>query len=997
MPIEIIIAILFFIFAIVLISIDIKFSLTVLLFLSILLHKEVFSIYKWDILPVRLFMLALLVVSLAKYLFSFGNILNIRKWWVEFTRQPPFVLLLLFLWLIRGISIVFTKNLTSSLNLFGFFTAVVVLGTLLYGTFSKDSQKLLAYLKTYFFIIFGLCVFAYFQAFLYFKSGVILGALWNVPNNLPRLGSTFWDVNHFGALLAATLPVIGGFILISKTWKARGLYIAMFLPMLVILLLTNSRTAWILAFIAFVTFVVITLFKKWGLKGVGVVVAALVLASTLFVIEYSDKSSPVRARVKNYFHYRIDSFDSHILLLRGAFAVFAEKPILGGGYGGFFEHFAKTLVAAEYFGRDPAALNTRVPAHTIWGEVLAETGVLGLCAFSAFMGLGLCTLLYLALHKKYKKQSVLGTAMFSVILGWLIAGVFYSYKSEFFFLLLFSYFIYAISVLGKEGNIENVLKFVFFRKWVPLLALVFISAFLIFINLGANHLLPWDEAIYAKIAKNMVESGNHISQTWKFSIPWFEKPPLYMWFVAGCMRLFGMHEWAIRIPTALFGLGTILLVYFAGKRFFSKLVGFFSAFVLLTTTHFLYYSRISMLDVATTFFISAALFCYLIAREKMQGRYWIVSGVLIGLAIMTKGVVGALAIPIIALYEGYLFVIGDQKFSRTLPKYYGAFFGASLIVLLPWHIEMYRQFGKEFLANYIGYHVWQRATVAIEDKGNPFWWYLEVLKVSMRIWFIALLGAFPFTVIRAIKEKSKKHIFLTLWSVFVLVFFSLAKSKLVWYIMPIYPAAALMVGIFIDYLSTAAALKWRFFKNDLLRYGVLTGLVVFGLFYLFLNRELVYRPDLTGAQAILLQKKNEEFGDETIVYADRIELPLILFYLDGPFEVVDFGPLGDKLAMASYAERIVFITKESRFRAFKAEYDQLDLVAAEKEWVLGYLPSRQDVDRKQLENAQKILNRVDSKIRDFSQKGEELPAELLLEQADLQFQVQVWTNKINQR
>ncbi|GIW69597.1 MAG: hypothetical protein KatS3mg101_0344 [Patescibacteria group bacterium] len=206
--------------------------------------------------------------------------------------------------------------------------------------------------------------------------------------------------------------------------------------MLGALLLTNSRTAWIMVGVTFIAFLSVLLFRKIGTKGVAYLFLALFLCSTPLLYEYSIKSSPFRARVKQYFHYRMDSFDSHFMLLAGAVEVFEKYPLIGGGYGSFFEHFSATKIAPAYFSRDPAALNTRVPAHTIWGELLAETGVLGLTTFSIFVFATMAGLLYGALKLINKKEFLISAVFFSTILGWLVAGVFYSYNSEFFWIII---------------------------------------------------------------------------------------------------------------------------------------------------------------------------------------------------------------------------------------------------------------------------------------------------------------------------------------------------------------------------------------------------------------------------------------------------------------------------------------------------------------------------------------------------------------------------------
>lgn len=942
MDLEILVSASIFLVSLSLILLDKKLSMYILIVLSVLLHKELFSIYRWNLLPVRIFMFAFLIWSVYELTNWFIKAKDLKKLWTYL--KKPFIALLLLLWVVRGVSLIYTRNVFSSITLFGFFTTMVALGVYLYLEFKDKPSEILSYIKFYIYILFALCVFAYFQAFLYLKYEVIIGALWNVPGKFPRLGSLFWDVNHFGGLLASLLPVLGVLILIADRWKTRIWYGFMFLTMTGVLFFTNSRTSWILAFVAFITFLGILLFRRYGMKGVSVAAIILLLVSSLIFAEYMQKDSPFRKRIKDFFHYRIDSFDSHLMLLQGSYEIFEEKPILGGGYGGFFEHFAQTNISSSYFRRDPAAFNTRVPAHTIWGELIAETGVLGLVSFVLLITLILGTLLYLALNASTKKNKLLGAAMFSSIIGWLCAGIFYSYNSEFFFIVLFLYFLYAVAVLQEDYDLNKILSFYKNLGKIPFLFIFGLGVFLIFTSLGKNHLIPWDEAIYAGVAKNMVKNGEYFVQAWHNSRPWFEKPPLYMWLVSGLMNLFGYSSWSVRLPSAIFGLSTVVMVYYFAKKLFGKGAAFISSLALLTTVHFLYYSRASMLDVTVTFFITSSLITYYLAREKFQdGKdskfswLWVLSGVLVGLGIMTKGIVGLLPLPIMGIYEIYLILTSQQKLSFKLLVPYLSMLLALLVVSMPWHYYMYSRFGDEFLQNYIGYHVLDRALSSIEDKGRPFWWYLVVLKVSMRIWFIALIPSFFYSLFKFFK-KNNKFVFLFIWSAFIFLFFSAAKSKLVWYIMPVYPAVVVLIGAFSKDLLDFVLSKVSNWDTFLGRFLIYFFVMVFALFYFFLNKELVYTSDLTGSQAKLLKLKDEVFGAQTKVYADRIELPLILYYSDGPFEVVDFTPLKNILAKSEGSRQIVFITKESRFRSFKEDHPQLILKQQINEWVLGYLP-----------------------------------------------------------
>ncbi len=356
MIIELIILIIISLLSVFLLKKNIELSLKVLLVFSVLLHKEVFSFYKWDFLPIRFFMLALLLFSVASLLVWFFKKRDLKAV-IKFVKDP-FVLILLGLWAVRGASLIYSKNINASILLFGFFTTIVALGFLLYVNLRSKTQNILALIKNYIFIAFVISLFGYFQLYLYTTRGVIIGALWNVPGHIARVGSTFWDVNHFGALLASLLPIVGVFVLIEGSKLKKTAYAVAFVVMTATLGLTSSRTAWIASGVSFLCFVTLLLVRKIGKKGISVIFAVLILISIPLAIEYSNKASPFRAYVKANFHYRLDSFASHLMLLKGSYQIFEQYPILGGGYGSFFEHFRKTEIAAEFFGRDPAALNT---------------------------------------------------------------------------------------------------------------------------------------------------------------------------------------------------------------------------------------------------------------------------------------------------------------------------------------------------------------------------------------------------------------------------------------------------------------------------------------------------------------------------------------------------------------------------------------------------------------------------------------------------------------
>ncbi|MFC1756059.1 glycosyltransferase family 39 protein [Patescibacteria group bacterium] len=930
-------------------------GIKVLLVLSTLLHKEVFSIYEWDFLPVRFFMLSLGIFLVYDVFKTYLKEKSIKKYLSIL--KDPLVLILILLWLVRAASIIFSKNLTASIQLLAFFTTVVALGILLYKNFYEKEDKLLDLIKFYIKVTLVLTFFGLFQLFLYTKYEFIIGALWNVPGHIPRIGSTFWDVNHFASLLACLLPVIGVLILVEKGVKKKLGYIATFGLMTGMLLLTSSRTSWIIALVSFLTFVVLFLIRQFGKKGIYGLLLAILLILIPAVKEYSIKSSPFRAYIKDNFHYRLDSFASHLMLIEGSFQIFEEYPVLGGGYGGFFEHFSRTDVSAEFFGRDPAALNTRVPAHTIWGEAMAETGLVGLSlvVLSVFVLLGVP--LYGAFKAEDKKDKLILSAIFSTLLGVFIAGIFYSYNAEYFWLVLFIYYLYSLSVVRKNSNLRHVFEhFTGSSKFYLFLIIVFSFA-LIFSKLGINHLIPWDEAIYAKIAKNMVVRDEFINMYWRSSDIWFEKPPLMMWLMAGFMKLLGFSSLAARLPSAILGFGTVILVYLMSKKFFGKFAAYFSALSLVTGIHYLYYSRAAMIDVATTFFITLSIYLFLIAKEKKKLHLYFLSGLVTGLGVMAKGVIGFLPLLIMGAYDLYLLIFKIDKDWKALIRPYIYLISSTLLVALPWHFVMYARYGKAFIDNYLIYHVFNRAAQAIEDKGQPFFWYAMVMRVSMRVWFISFVGALPIFIVRAFRKEKIYALFLG-WFSIVFLLFSASSSKLVWYIIPLYPAVAIMSGVFID--EAYKAISERFTKlkdaNITFMFIFLATIVFFA--YLFSIRGMVYTSDLTGAEAKLMKLKDIKLGTETMFYIDRVPLPLVLYYTDGPYRIIDFEPSKGRAPIRTYDKRIIILGKSGRFVENIPQYKEPTILDEEGDYILWYYESDLNEDKEELKDVREEISKL---------------------------------------
>jgi len=427
-----------------------------------------------------------------------------------------------------------------------------------------------------------------------------------------------------------------------------------------------------------------------------------------------------------------------------------------------------------------------------------------------------------------------------------------------------------------------------------LIIIIFLASIILLFKLGRASLVDWDEAIYAQISREILEKGNWIILHWGGEL-WFQKPPLYMWITAIFFKLFGINEFWARATSAFSGIGLAVVTYLIGKNIYSKLVGFISSLILLSTYHFVFASRFGTTDIMLTFFIYLAFYFYL-KINKVNSRFWYGVWASCGLALMIKGMAGLIA-PIVIIAMMFL----DKKFISYLKSknFWLGILLASLIVL-PWHLIVFYQYGRSFIDQYLSYHVLARATHPIEGHIGDRYFYIDTIKKLFFPWFYLV----PFALAYCLKENIiKKSRSLILGVVILLVFglFTIVKTKLDWYIIPIYPALAILI-------SQMISIAFKNYKT--IAYG---GLLFGTLLTLLLTSQkliIIFVLILIISTSILyLLKKNAYKG---IALASVIFLLIVAFNNIRPFYNLGFSPVAS-IAQAASKENT---TKESPIIVF---------------------------------------------------------------------------------
>jgi 4-amino-4-deoxy-L-arabinose transferase-like glycosyltransferase len=340
-------------------------------------------------------------------------------------------------------------------------------------------------------------------------------------------------------------------------------------------------------------------------------------------------------------------------------------------------------------------------------------------------------------------------------------------------------------------------------RWSVCTGVLAVSLALLFYRLGDGSLSDWDEAIYAQAAKEMLQARAWGSLTWD-GYPFFHKPPLYFWLTALTYHVIGIHEFAARLWAALFGFGVLVLTFVFGVRLRSWAVGVGAVLLLLSVDqayysqwwNFLSLSRVGLMDTSLTFWIMIAL----LLVWQSDRRPWLLAltGIPVGLAVLTKAWPGLFAI-LIALAYWHLARRGQTS-------HFGYWIMAGVLaaaVALPWHLWQYSLHGHFFLREYVGFNLVERVLQAIETHhGGPFF-YLYVIRRGFSIWGYVLPLAYLCGVWRAWRKGDQGTVLLLCWVAMPLMLFSIAQTKLGWYINMVYPPLALLLAIALADLLTA--------------------------------------------------------------------------------------------------------------------------------------------------------------------------------------------------
>ena len=335
-----------------------------------------------------------------------------------------------------------------------------------------------------------------------------------------------------------------------------------------------------------------------------------------------------------------------------------------------------------------------------------------------------------------------------------------------------------------------------------LLALLLLSGLLFFLGLGDMGLTDQDEGRNAEAGREMFESGDRLTPTFNGELR-VAKPVFIYWLMEQSYRLFGVNEFAARFPSALFGVGLILIQYLFLMHQRDRTVALFGGLMLLLNLEILGLGRMALTDSVLIFFTTASLYGFWLGLhgEGVVRRWIWMFYIGMALATLTKGPVG-FAVPLIAAVL-YL------TWTRRWPEYWQKGFplaGMLLFVLLaaPWYAAMFYVHGEAY-ASGAKVHTIGRFLSPMEGHYGTIFFYLPVMLVGFFPWSALL----PIPLYYTLKEwylirrarirpdssgTSELDLFAALWVVGVFIFFTASSTRLPHYIGPLFPAAAILTA-----------------------------------------------------------------------------------------------------------------------------------------------------------------------------------------------------------
>jgi 4-amino-4-deoxy-L-arabinose transferase-like glycosyltransferase len=359
-------------------------------------------------------------------------------------------------------------------------------------------------------------------------------------------------------------------------------------------------------------------------------------------------------------------------------------------------------------------------------------------------------------------------------------------------------------------------------RFIQIATLVWIGAIAIitlFWGIGEIGLIDETEPLFVEASRQMLLTGDWVTPYFD-GVTRFDKPPLIYWLMVLCFKVFGVSEWAARVPSALAALGTILLCFYVLGQHSPRLnpdagspppactqrtrwAAWLGASMLMLNLNTYFWGRTGYADMLLMACMGGSLLAFFLGyaqvkNPKLQGLWYGAFYILTALAILTKGPI-AIILPV-AIIGGFLLYLGNLRaVIQEMKLGYGALVVA--VLALPWYVLVTLANPDTFIQSFFGYHNLERFSSVVNHHSGPWYFHFLVILAGFLPWSAylpaALLQTQPWRR-KAWQGRSRSEqlgLYATLWFAVVLGFFTISSTKYFSYTLPLMPAAAILVSL----------------------------------------------------------------------------------------------------------------------------------------------------------------------------------------------------------
>jgi 4-amino-4-deoxy-L-arabinose transferase-like glycosyltransferase len=417
--------------------------------------------------------------------------------------------------------------------------------------------------------------------------------------------------------------------------------------------------------------------------------------------------------------------------------------------------------------------------------------------------------------------------------------------------------------------------------WLSLVSLV---AFVW--HLGSVGLIDETEPLFAEASRQMTVTGDWITPYFNGATR-FDKPPLIYWLMAIAYQIFGVNEWAVRLPSVLAAIALTAMGFYILKQFgfpspavFAGepavepappirddrqrwLAAWVGAALIALNTHTIVWARTGVSDMLLSGCIGIALLSFFCgyaqpSRPQVQSRWYLTFYVMAGLAVLTKGPVG-IVLPVLIIGAFLLYVGNIWAVLREMRPLLGSLF--FLAITLPWYLLVIQANGQEYIASFFGYHNFERFTQVVNRHDAPWYFYFFAVLLGFAPWSlylpvaIARLRFWQRTHWQQQPRATHLGLFALIWLVVIFSFFTIAVTKLPSYVLPLMPAAAILVGLLWSDQMTHQRLSQSVFATGILNaafLAVLAGAVLYSPNWLGDDPAMRNLPEVISQSRLLI-------------------------------------------------------------------------------------------------------------------------------------------------